>query len=277
MKPNSIGLNVYQIKILALVFMTIDHIAVYLGGIPLIGSAYELLRVLGRISAPLFLFAVVQGLRHTKNRRKYIFRLYLASVAVQIGNIMLERFMPNTAYSLGNILPLFVYTALFITLIESLTIHFKNKEYIKSFRTMLIIAIPFVTTHIDWSLVLEKQWDILLVTRVIAPPLHGLEYSLLFVLLGILWYFANSKAITCILLGILSIAGYAVDANFIIHLSGLLPWTINFWELFLHTQWCMILAIPFILLYNNEKGRGSKYFFYVYYPLHQYLLYILAI
>ena len=33
-------------------------------------------------------------------------------------------------------------------------------------------------------------------------------------------------------------------------------------------QWAMVFALPFMLLYNGERGRGLKYFFYLYYPLH---------
>jgi len=37
----------------------------------------------------------------------------------------------------------------------------------------------------------------------------------------------------------------------------------------------MIAALPFIILYNGERGRYSlKYLFYVFYPLHIWILYI---
>ena len=42
------------------------------------------------------------------------------------------------------------------------------------------------------------------------------------------------------------------------------------------TQWLMIGALPLMMRYNQEKGRGMKYFFYVFYPAHTFLLFYLA-
>lgn len=46
--------------------------------------------------------------------------------------------------------------------------------------------------------------------------------------------------------------------------------------LYVNFQWFMIFALPFMLMYNSEKGRGLKNLFYVYYPLHLVLLYTIG-
>ena len=42
------------------------------------------------------------------------------------------------------------------------------------------------------------------------------------------------------------------------------------------TQWLMVFALPLMLRYNGEKGRGWKWFFYFYYPAHTSVLFFLA-
>ncbi len=42
-------------------------------------------------------------------------------------------------------------------------------------------------------------------------------------------------------------------------------------------QFYMIAAAPLIYLYNNKKGKGYKYLFYTFYPVHIYVMYIISI
>lgn len=71
-------MNSTQLKLLGLLSMLIDHIGAVL--FPQI----TVLRILGRLSFPIFCFFVAQGFRHTSNRKKYILRLSLFSVVSEI-------------------------------------------------------------------------------------------------------------------------------------------------------------------------------------------------
>ena len=53
--PKFRGFSSYQIKLFAVVFMTIDHLAAYGHEIPIFYTHYNLLRTIGRIAAPLLL------------------------------------------------------------------------------------------------------------------------------------------------------------------------------------------------------------------------------
>lgn len=61
------GLNGNQLKLAALITMTIDHIGMIL--FPHI----LLFRIIGRLSMPIFAYMIAEGCRYTKNRRNYLF------------------------------------------------------------------------------------------------------------------------------------------------------------------------------------------------------------
>ncbi|HEX2986363.1 MAG TPA: TraX family protein [Caproiciproducens sp.] len=64
-------MNRFQLKILAVVTMLIDHIgAVFF-------PQAVLLRIIGRLSFPIFAFLISEGLTHTSNIKKYFLRLLL--------------------------------------------------------------------------------------------------------------------------------------------------------------------------------------------------------
>jgi hypothetical protein len=259
--------------------MTIDHIAAMGLLNPFPHVVYDVFRSFGRIAAPLFLFVLVQGLHRTRSKPKYILRLYIAAALVEAVNTIFE-FGVFTGYlfSPGNILPTLMYTALYITCVEYFINAVKNKNYRKVVYPLIGMVIPFIAA---WAFRLAalgvfsaRGIDVL---KMFLCPIHSIEYSLLFVLLGVAWYFVNSKMINCLIFAALSGLCYILDYSLFTNLpfANILPF--NFYELFLHTQWCMVLAVPFIAIYNGQKGKSLKYLFYVYYPLHQYLLFWLAV
>ena len=68
------------LKIIALICMTLDHIATFIPGAP------EWLHLIGRVSAPIFIFCLVVGFDKTHSRRQMLLRLYILSVAMAVLN-----------------------------------------------------------------------------------------------------------------------------------------------------------------------------------------------
>ena len=77
------------IKILALILMLIDHIAVFIPGIPI------WFHWIGRLSAPLFVYTMVWGLHYTHDRKKYLKRLYFFGAAMAVMNLILNNIVKN--------------------------------------------------------------------------------------------------------------------------------------------------------------------------------------
>ena len=61
--------------------------------------AFYVLRIIGRIAAPLFLFMIVEGLHHTRSKPKYILRLYVAGVIIATANKIIISVVGNTIVS----------------------------------------------------------------------------------------------------------------------------------------------------------------------------------
>ena len=89
MQKEKFGLTNFQLKIIALAAMTVDHIASFLF-LHINDSLYYIMRSIGRVAAPVFLFLVAEGLRHTGDRKKYILRFYIAGAILTGINQLLE-------------------------------------------------------------------------------------------------------------------------------------------------------------------------------------------
>ena len=68
------GLSQEGLKILACVTMLVDHAALLFGGSPW-------LRAIGRLAFPIYCFLLTEGIRHTRDVRRYLSRLLFAAIA----------------------------------------------------------------------------------------------------------------------------------------------------------------------------------------------------
>lgn len=67
-----------MLKILAAIFMTIDHIGV------LLFPQTAILRILGRLALPIFAFMIAEGCKYTRNKKKYFATVFALALVCQI-------------------------------------------------------------------------------------------------------------------------------------------------------------------------------------------------
>ena len=76
-----LSLSGFQLKYIALITMVFDHIQYffdYTGKIPIWFT------MIGRLAAPLFLFTVIEGFVHTRNRKKYFLKIYALAILMRL-------------------------------------------------------------------------------------------------------------------------------------------------------------------------------------------------
>lgn len=76
------------LKLIALLSMTLDHIAYYCG---VSGLAYEVMRSIGRIAFPVFAFLLVEGYIHTHSKQRYFLSLVVFALISQVPWWLLNR------------------------------------------------------------------------------------------------------------------------------------------------------------------------------------------
>lgn len=277
------GLTSSQIKLMAVLFMTIDHIAAYGFEIPTVGAYYYQLRQLGRIAAPLFLFMATEGVRHTRSRGGYILRLYLWAVGdslfiwvtnILFGNLIGETFVVSILFD-------FFYLAVYITSIEQITAGFRDRAWKNCLLGFsLILLTCMVQLLFNWFVDLQGVSGSVrdLVLCFLVGPMQ-VQYSMSFVVMGVLMYFIRpnwGKVLVLLLFSGLCLKGgrifYMLEGTFLEPLAH--SRALGLFDSVIQSR--MALAAPFMLLYNGQRGRGSKYFFYFYYPLHTFVIRVLV-
>ena len=78
MAKSAFGLSGNQLKLIAVITMTVDHIGAYL--LP----QYGILRIIGRISMPIYAFLIAEGCRYTKNKPKYLGLMAVLALGMQL-------------------------------------------------------------------------------------------------------------------------------------------------------------------------------------------------
>ena len=85
MERKNRGLSGNQLKLIALVCMTLDHMGLLLFG------QYRLLRIVGRLAFPVFAWMIAEGCRHTRSMGKYLGAMATVAALCQIVYFVAQR------------------------------------------------------------------------------------------------------------------------------------------------------------------------------------------
>ncbi len=117
----------FILKIIAVVTMLFDHSGY------IIFNGFSYFNYIGRISMPLFAFQISEGYTHTRDVKKYLFRLFTFAVISQIPFMLYE-------FSIGKEFSFNVIFTFCISLL-CLIIYDKQKNKFISFALIILIAI----------------------------------------------------------------------------------------------------------------------------------------
>lgn len=251
------------IKLIALLTMVFDHIGEFIPGT----SIY--LRYIGRLSFPLFMFCFVWGLHYTHDRKRYFLRLYIAGVIMAVMNFVLSNIVTTPSHGIpNNIFVTFLLMGLLIDLIEKILSGHKNaRKYLLAFVGLQIVSSIIIFVFESHSV---DVLDVFYGSRFIGALLPNLlqnEGGLFFIIFGIVIYFTKERK------WLMSLCYCLFSLSFLAECAPTFTYE-NVW--IYHYQWLMVFSLPIMLLYNHKKGIGMKYFFYIFYPVHIALLFLIG-
>ena len=234
-------LTANSLKVVAMALMFVDHFAVVF--LPPDSILRAALRFFGRIVAPVICFLIAEGYRHTSNRRRYVTRL-LVFAAISHVPFNLAFGYPLLP-SAGRIFPP-------TGVIWALAMGLVALGAVKSER--LHVALKPVAVLACCAAAYTANWNFVAVLWIVAFGVFGGNPGR-----RILAF--HAVGIVCYLL--------PAFLRFALSEDGLPPFY----------QTGIFLFVPFLAMYNGRLGKKSKataMFFYVFYPAHLLLLFVLA-
>lgn len=222
--------NSFHLKLFAVLFMIVDHIAYYMisPDIPI----YTIMRIVGRLAAPIFWFCFVEGYKRTKNKTKYKLRLLISASIMSVGNMTLHCLLNTDRLSLlkPNMFLSFFMCALLVDTIQQ-CIKSKRRWQSLLLFVLSIIIVLFIGQHC--------------------------EYSYFIICFVLLYHFIQNDVIKN-LFYILTMTALSILLNAPLQIFA-------------------IGSVLFFATYNNTKPKHNwKYFFYLFYPLHIWILIVIA-
>ena len=265
-------LSAFWLKIIAMVTMIFDHIgAIILFHYSInepssfLASLYEPFRIIGRFSFIILAFLVVDGVKHTSNKIKYLSRLLILSLVMTLGELCFTHTYsgnPITTLFLGaltivllNLPKFYKLTAcipcIYVILSDLNIIPFKNEYGIYGF----FLIIGFYLCLVGSKFLLEYYSSV-----------NNLDIEI----------FANEQMIhkyrliiSCIFIFSYNLAWYLIYPSW--NNIPLIDMSLQVYSTF---------AIFPLFIYSGKRGYNSKWFqygCYIFFPAHILIIYFLSL
>ncbi len=232
--------NSNTIKIIAIIAMTIDHIAwAVFDGYPT-EPLPMILHIIGRITCPIMCYFIAEGYHYTKNINRYTGRLFIFALISHFAYVFASQdfdgfksfipFYDGRFLNQTSVMWSLAWGLVMLRVVNS------NKIKTNTTKVLLIILICFISFPSDWSCVASLC--------VLAIGTNRGKFKIQ--MLWLVFYVAIYS----------DVYFFAIDKIY-----GIM-------------QMAVVLSIPVLMLYDGHRGKNRKinkfmkWFFYIYYPLH---------
>ena len=265
------GLSSTALKEIALALMLLDHIHYFFA---FTGAVPEWFSMLGRVSAPLFLFCTVEGFAHTRDRKTYLLRLWALGAGMGVIQFLIGLGIGQRAdgfYPMNGILRDLTIACLLWQGIDWL----RQRRFGRALALIGGVGVLWPAVSLALMSVLPPvgQLPVYFLSWTVLPSwTFSTDGGIAFILGGVLLYALRERRLAQALVW----AAWALFTDL-----GSVLWLLqDGWGLgrLLLTcyQWMEVFAAPLMLLYNGQRGAGHKKLFYWFYPVHVYVLYALS-
>ncbi|MDR1470583.1 MAG: conjugal transfer protein TraX [Spirochaetaceae bacterium] len=245
------------IKAVGIILMTLDHVHQMF----VAQGAPDWLSWLGRPVAAMFLFLCAEGFFYTRSRKRYMLQLLAGFLFMSAMNGIVSLALPMEQINLiNNIFGTLFLAAWYMGMIDRVIRGFREKSPAKILPAAGGMLLPLIVSLAALLALQSKSRTAALILLFIPNPLLA-EGGFIMVFMGVAFSLLRKYrfAQAALVLTVSAFTWYfskdSVPASF---------------------EWLIVFAIIPIILYNGKRGKvqkSGKYFFYVYYPAHIYLLY----
>lgn len=259
-------MSTFTLKLLAVLAMLIDHIGAIILYNTKYAKLYIIFRAIGRLAFPIFAFLIVEGFARTRDVKRYLKRLGIFALISEIPyDISLYRhFWKSDLFTDTQSIYANGYNDHNLGELISHLFSKQNVLFTLFLGLLLIYLMSLVEKRYEKNLLASNLLDAVLTVGFCGIAYFiRTDYSFGGILMIVAFYlFRSSKVMMSMIL-------FLINGTVIANIkSG------NLMDLL---QLLATFAMLPIALYNGKKGKDIKYFFYIFYPAHLLLLFVISL